>query len=327
VFAVSPPSGVSELIAGRGAAAVIARRLLPAAIVVPVLFGWARLLGQKAGYYETEFGLVIMAVAASMVLTGVVYWSARRLARDESQYERLNEALEGRVQERTAQLEAINRELEAFSYSVSHDLRAPLHTIDGFSRLVLKDHADQLDAKATDYLYRVRGAAKVMGELIDALLQLSRIGRRELSRQPVDLSELARALAEEIRAREPKRAVEFHIENGVSASGDAALLRIALQNLLDNAWKFSAHGTNAVIEVGVQRTAGRAVYFVRDNGIGFDMAYADTLFQPFRRLHAPDEFPGTGIGLATVRRIIVRHGGQVWADACAGKGATFYFTL
>lgn len=236
----------------------------------------------------------------------------------ENEIRKLNKELEQRVIERTDQLEAANKELEAFAYSVSHDLRAPLRGIDGFSQALLEDYADELDTQGKDYLQRVRAASQRMARLIDDLLRLSRITRSEMRRETVDLSTLVKKITERMQKIEPERQLEFIITPGVVANGDERLLRMMLQNLLENAWKFTSKLTHARIEFGVMEPShfdeagqpGKPIYFVRDNGAGFDMAYADKLFGAFQRLHGTVEFPGTGIGLATVQRIVHRHGGS-----------------
>ncbi len=228
---------------------------------------------------------------------------------------------------RTEALEMVNSELQSFSYSVSHDLRAPLRSIDGFSLALLEDYADKLDDSGKGYLHRVRSASQLMGRLIDDLLELSRVGRADMHWKKVNLSELAREIRAGLQAAEPSRHVEFIIAPHMSGYGDTSLLRAALANLLGNAWKFTGKRDGPKIEFGARNEGGRQVYFVKDNGVGFDMTYADKLFVPFQRLHSKAEFPGTGIGLATIKRIITRHGGRVWAEGEVGHGATFYFTL
>jgi signal transduction histidine kinase len=225
-----------------------------------------------------------------------------------------------------AELENANRELDSFSYSVSHDLRAPLRAIDGFSRALLEDCAGSLDEKGRGYLQRIRAGTRRMAELIEDLLGLARISRGDLSRQPVDLSTIAARVAADLAGRHPNRAVDVVVEEGLTAAADPRLVTVLLENLLGNAWKFSSRKDDPRVEVGRLDGAARAFY-VRDNGAGFDMAYADKLFGPFQRLHSAAEFEGTGIGLATVQRIVRRHGGRVWAEAEVGRGATFYFTL
>lgn len=249
-----------------------------------------------------------------------------RKALDEER-RRHREELEREVAERTAELRALNQELESFSYSVSHDLRGPLRAIDGFSQVLEEDYADRLDADARGYLQRMRGAAARMTDLLDGLLVLSRVTRRELALETLDLSGLTREVAEELSEGEPDRAVEWRIEPGLTARGDPTLVRLLLQNLLGNAWKFTGGRERAVIEFGRRSTRRGEAFYVRDNGAGFDMQHADALFRPFHRLHGVDEYAGTGIGLATVHRIIQRHNGGVWADGTPDQGATFYFTL
>jgi PAS domain S-box-containing protein len=242
----------------------------------------------------------------------------------EAQLGALNEDLERRV----AELAAVNRELEAFSYSVSHDLRAPLRSIDGFSQALVEEYDDKLDDQGRDYLKRVRASATRMGDLIDDLLTLSRVTRREMRHERVDLSALARAAAAPLERTTVPPAVQFVVMDGITASGDPQLLRIVLDNLLGNAWKFSSKAAKPRVEFGMKLIpSGERVFFVSDNGVGFDMAHAGKLFGAFQRLHAMHEFPGTGIGLATVQRIVTRHGGRVWAESAPGQGATFSFTL
>jgi len=225
------------------------------------------------------------------------------------------------------QLEAVNKELESFSYSVSHDLRAPLRGIDGFSQALLEDYSEKLDESGRDFLQRIRASTQRMGQLIDDMLNLSRVTRSEMRREGVDLSALADRIVKDLQEKQPERQVEFLIAPGLMTDGDAQLLKVALENLLGNAWKFTGKHSPARIEFGATKVQGKLAYFVRDDGTGFDMTYAGKLFIPFQRLHPLTDFPGTGIGLATVRRIIQKHGGGVWAEGKVGKGATFYFTL
>jgi two-component system sensor histidine kinase/response regulator len=224
-------------------------------------------------------------------------------------------------------LEQKNRELETFSYTVSHDLRAPLRRIESFAKALSETQADRLDDEGRRYLSRIRTSSQEMAQLIDDVLYLSRVTRAELRRQEVDLSALARAIIERLREAEPDRKMDVRIRPGLTTVGDGQLLRIALDNLLENAWKFSAREPEARIEFGVTHLPGEPAYFIRDNGAGFDMSYAGRLFTPFQRLHLSSEFPGTGVGLATVQRIIYRHGGRIWAEGGVGQGATFHFTL
>lgn len=247
--------------------------------------------------------------------------------RTEAEIQKLNAELEQRVIQRTVQLEAANQELEAFSYSVSHDLRSPLRGIDGWSHALLEDYGSQLDEQAKTYLDRVRAETQRMGNLIDDLLQLSRLTRAEMHTAQVDLSAIAHRVATQLQETEPIRQVDFVIQPELNAQGDAQLLEIALTNLLGNAFKFTGKTPQARIELGKTRVEGQDAFFVRDNGAGFEMAYAKKLFGAFQRLHKASEFPGTGVGLTTVQRIVHRHGGRIWAEAALQQGATFYFTL
>ncbi|MCK4273466.1 MAG: hypothetical protein KAW90_01140, partial [Dehalococcoidales bacterium] len=231
------------------------------------------------------------------------------------------------LEQSSARLAATNKELETFSYSVSHDLRSPLRSIDGFSQALLEDYSDKLDENGQDYLKRLRGASQKMGELIDGLLKLSRLTRSKMHEESVDLSALGEEIAARLQEMQPKRRAKFIIDKGLTASGDPQLLRVLIENLLGNAWKFTGKSPHAKIEFGATRNNGKKTYFVKDNGAGFDTTYADKLFGAFQRLHDTTEFPGTGIGLATVQRIINRHGGTIQAEGAVGKGATFYFTL
>jgi len=235
--------------------------------------------------------------------------------------------LEHRVAELSAQLEAAQRELETFSYSVSHDLRAPLRHIDGFSRALLDDYGAQLNQQGGEYLSRICQAVRKMSQLIDDLQQLARVARSELNRQAVNLSVTAQVITLELKIAAPERKVELLITEGVSAQADPRLARQLLEILIGNAWKFSSTAPESRIEFGSETVDGEPVYFVRDNGVGFDMAYADKLFSVFHRLHRADEFEGSGVGLAIAQRIVKRHGGRIWAQSALGCGATFYFTL
>jgi PAS domain S-box-containing protein len=241
----------------------------------------------------------------------------------EEEVKKLNEI----TKRHAAELEVANKELEAFAYSVSHDLRAPLRSMEGFSQALLEDCNDLLNDECKDYLKRIQNSAELMAQLIDDMLRLSRITRTDMILDYVDLTEMAQVIAAKLKNNEPKRKVNFVINPGLTAYGDEKLLSIVLENLFENAIKFTGKMREANIDFGVTEREGQKVYFVHDNGVGFDMAYANKLFKPFQRLHSLGEFPGTGIGLASVQRIIQRHGGQVWAEGKVGEGAIFYFTL
>uniref|UniRef100_A0A831XDE2 histidine kinase n=1 Tax=Geobacter metallireducens TaxID=28232 RepID=A0A831XDE2_GEOME len=251
----------------------------------------------------------------------------KTIQESEERYRKLTVHLEQIIRERTAELEASNRELESFCYSVSHDLHAPLRAISGYSKVLLEDCRDRLDDADRESLARIGTAAVRMGELIDSLLDLSRVATCELQREPVDLSAIAREAAQELRERDPGHAAAIRIADGIRADGDPRLLRVLIVNLMENAWKFSRNIHSPIIEFGTSIMDGETVYHVRDNGVGFDMAHAGKLFGMFQRLHPCDEFTGTGIGLATVQRIVQRHKGRIWARGEVGRGATFYFTL
>jgi light-regulated signal transduction histidine kinase (bacteriophytochrome) len=324
---------------------VLARFQVRANLAVPLLQGshlWGLLCIHQCRaprqWQETEIEFVTQ-IAKHL---GVALQHAELLAQlqaeiiERQQAEQRAQDLNQGLQQAIIELKAVNKELETFSYSVSHDLRAPLRSIDGFSQALLEDCAEQLDATGHDYLRRIRAATQRMGQLIDDLLTLSRVIRSEMRKESVNLSRLAELICTELQLAHPERQVEFQIQPGLIAQGDSRLLQVVLDNLLNNAWKFTVKKPQAKIEFGaiLSETAGTdgegndfPTYFVRDNGVGFDMTYINKLFSPFQRLHSVNEFPGNGIGLATVQRIVRRHGGRVWAEGCLEEGATFYFTL
>ncbi len=277
--------------------------------------------GYDLGAVDFVFAPVVPAILRAKVAVFVeLYRAQQELRRYRTQLEML-------VEERTTALTAVNRELEAFSYSVSNDLRAPLLAFDGLSQVLLEDYGSKLDKKAKDYLLRMRRASERMTSVFDGLQSLFRLTSGEIHREQLDITRLAREIADEVRTENPDRKVKVHIAEGMTASGDKRLLRILLSNLINNAWKFTGLEPEPRIEVGTEIVDGETRLFVRDNGVGFDMIYAHRLFGAFQRLHSQSDFPGAGIGLATGRRIVNRHGGRIWAEGAVGEGATFYFAI
>ena len=277
--------------------------------------------GYDLGAVDFVFAPVVPAILRAKVAVFVELYRAQQELR------RYRTRLEMLVEERTTALTSINRELEAFSYSVSHDLREPLLAFDGLSQTLLDDYGDRLDTKAKDYLKRMRRASQRMTSVFDGLQTLFRLTSGEIHRERLDVTELVQELVEEIKAENRDRKVEVQIAKGMTASGDQRLIRILLVNLLNNAWKFTSTKTSAKVAVGTETVDGESRIFVRDNGVGFDMIYAHRLFGAFQRLHSQSEFAGAGIGLATARRIVNRHGGRIWAEGAVGEGATFYFVI
>ena len=278
-----------------------------------------------------QYGRYVWAAMASIVVLVLfiifLLFEINARRRVEAALKNHQDHLEDLVRARTVALEAANKDLESFSYSVSHDLRAPLRGIDGFSQILIDDYSQMLDEEGRQHLDRIRIGAQRMANLIDDILELSRVTRRTLEYESLDLSNMSAEVVERLNKANVDRQVEIHIEPGLQAKGDRHLIEIALQNLLDNAWKYTSKSPHARVDVGCQQNSDGNTYYIRDNGAGFDMQYANKLFKAFQRLHTVDDFPGTGIGLATVYRVIDRHGGRVWAEAELDRGATFYFTL
>ncbi len=289
--------------------------------------GTINVYAEEAHFFSPDIIRLMLDLVSAVSLALDMFANKQRREQVEDEIVQLNVGLEHRVQERTRQLEAANKELEAFSYSVSHDLRAPLRSIDGFSRVLSKKYHAQLDATGQDWLGRVCRASQHMGHLIDDMLQLSQVVRSPLKREWVGLSKIAEDVADDLSKTNSERQVKFVLQQGLSVQADSGLLRIVMNNLLGNAYKFTGKKANAEIEFGERDVGGERTFFVCDNGDGFNMEYAHKLFGTFQRLHTVSEFEGTGIGLATVQRIIRRHNGEVWAEAIEGQGATFYFTL
>lgn len=323
ILCATPDGTFMQIVVSDGVGSHVLRRLLPPLVALLVFLSWLRLAGQRASFFENDVGTAVMVIVHILIFTGLVFGIAFSLNRSDGQ----RQLLERRIHERTLMLEAANRELETFAYSVAHDLRAPLRAIDGLSLATIQDYSDKLDQNAKESLERVRENAQRMNQLINGLLELSRMSRAQMHPTSIDLTQMARQIVADLREREPSREVEISIADGLTAKGDASLLGSVIENLLNNAWKFSARKPMAKIEFGKKMERAQPVFFVRDNGIGFDMNYADKLFSPFQRLHSRADFAGHGIGLATVQRVIHRHGGRIWAESKLEQGATFYFTL
>jgi signal transduction histidine kinase len=284
---------------------------------------------RESGFAAIVYRASLAAITLILLLGWLLWWTLQRTAIQPLEAEiRVREAKEAQLRQRTRELEASMHELESFSYSVSHDLRGPLRAIDGFSHALMEDYGHTLDATATGYIERTRAAAQRMGLLIDELLALARMARQDMNLVEVDLSAMVRGVLAHLAQTDPHpNPVEIEVEDHVRVRADAALLGIALENLLGNAWKFTAKTAAARISFRTLPQNGETLYVVQDNGAGFDMRYVDKLFRPFQRLHAATEYAGSGIGLATVQRIITRHGGRVWAEGEPGQGACFFFTL
>jgi signal transduction histidine kinase len=334
ILAARPQAGLMSLVTSDTVAGLLVRRMLPAVVSIPVVIGWLAIEAQRAALFPTPLTMAYYAIVIIITFATMTWQIAGSLHRidmerreAQEQVQQLNADLERRVADRTAELERVNNELEAFSYSVSHDLRAPLRRIDGFANLLVEKHRSQLSEEAAHYLSRVREGTRKMGQLVDDLLNLARLGRQALSLRVTGLSPIVEAVAGNLKREAPDRSIEWRIDSLPFVQCDPALLEVVFTNLLSNAVKYSSPRTQAVIEVGTIEQNGHPVIFVRDNGVGFSMKYAHKLFGVFQRLHRAEDFEGTGVGLATVQRIIHKHGGAIWVEADLDKGACFYFTI
>lgn len=331
-FATGPGSWPANTMVGTSVKARLLRTFPPIAAFIVLVICWLFRQTEDSSNPAivasiialASTGIVVMVVSkVAAVIGGEVDKSSSELKAAEESLLVLNEQL----RLRTIELSSVNKELEAFSYSVSHDLRAPLTHIDGYASILSSEYESKLDEKGNGYLARLRASTQRMNNLIDDLLQLSRVAMSEIQVQAVDLSEITKAIVARLKMDDPKRNVNFTVAVSAPARGDPKLVEIVLENLLNNSWKFTSKKGDARIEFGWTSAGGRTVYFVKDDGAGFEMKHMDRLFTAFQRLHSTSEFPGTGVGLATVRRIITRHGGEIWAEGEVNKGATFYFTL
>ncbi|MEO7100848.1 MAG: ATP-binding protein [Luteolibacter sp.] len=326
-----PGFGLMALVTEEGPGGLLVRRMFPLMLVVFLTLGGLRIAGERNGWYQADQGIVLYTVVVILIFGALLLWCARSIERTEALRKVSENALinlNAKLLRQTEMMEGVNQELETFSYSVSHDLRAPLRGIAGFA-LALEEHSyGDLDEVGRGYLKRVQSAAGRMGDLIDDLLKLSRLTRTEMKMEQVDISEIATAVVDDFIQTEPGRNVEIIVAPGIQVHGDASLLRILLENLIGNAWKFTSKTAAARIEIGGESSQnGRTTCFVKDNGAGFDMRNSHKLFSAFQRLHSQQEFPGIGIGLATVHRVVRRHGGEVMAQSEINHGATFKFVL
>jgi signal transduction histidine kinase len=319
-----------ETLMSSGPGGIMGRRLLPAVIGIPIIFGWLKIMGEKRALYDMEFGTALTIAMVMIVLAIIIGWTAQALNESEERLQKVLaevKALNQILGQQNIKLQAVNEELEAFSSSVAHDLRAPLRAMTGFGHMLMTEHLDSLSENGKNLIQRVIQNGKKMGQLIESLMSLSRYSVQELMPVEVNLSQISTKILQELKNEVPSRSVEFRIQNDQKVFGDLPLLEAALTNLLSNAWKYSSLKIESVIEFGVKEEEGKRTFFVSDNGAGFDMKHSKKLFGAFQRLHSEKEFAGTGIGLATVKRIIHRHGGVIWAESKIGEGATFYFTL
>lgn len=332
-----PDLGPIAIMVSDGSGGLMARRLSLAAIVVPVILGWLTLMGQRAGLYNANMSFSLFIIANTIIFFVLVVSNAsalnrsdivrRQVASELLQRTDQLEATNKRLQSHASALEAANKELESISYTVSHDLRSPLRAVDGFSRILLEDYSAELAQDAKRYLQLVRGNAQQMGRLIDDLLEFLQLGRYVLNRQKIMPIDIVNRAIEELQEEQKDRKIEIVIGDLPACDADPGMLKQVFVNLISNALKFTRKKELPRIEIGSQLTKGNVVYFVKDNGAGFDMQYANKLFGVFQRLHSSEEYEGNGMGLANVQRIIHRHGGRIWAEGEVGKGATFYFTL
>ncbi len=323
ILAARPESPLMAVVTSDTVAGITARRLLPVVILAPTVLGWIFLTGVRLQLYPLEAGIAFFTVALVLIFLAVVWRTVRTLLRIEI----ARKAAEAKIQTLNDDLIAANKELEAFSYSVSHDLRAPLRAVNGFSRILLNDYSEELSEEAARYLNLVNANAAQMGRLIDDLLAFSRLSRQPVKRQQLALAPLVEQVFAELRDPADARAIELVVGAMPPIEADPALIKQVFVNLIGNALKYSGKREQARIEVGCEQQNGAQVYFVKDNGIGFDMKYVDKLFAVFQRLHRSEDFEGTGVGLATTQRIIHRHGGRIWAQAEVDQGASFYFTV